>query len=335
MNIMIRKRKFLLNKLFILGIMLLNCLVIAAQKPKVVFATHWMPQAQFAGYYVAEDQGYYDDAGIDVEIIHATTTLNSMEILKNGEADIVSSFLVSAMRARVTGLDLVNITQLSQHSAILFISKKSGNIKSLDDFNGKKIGVWNKDFKDMPKCLIDEKKIDVEWIPILSSVNLFLMGGIDVLTVMYYNEYDIVYLSGVNLDELNTFFISDYGYDIPEDGLYTLQSTLDTRKNDLTAFTNASLKGWEYASNHKEYTVKLVVSIMREANIPSSNAHQSWMLDKILDLQSIKGKSISNTELDENDFNQVMDIFYNLNICKYPFTYKDFFKPLLPISNNK
>ena len=333
MKIKMSGRTFLITALLLVSFICINVSVLNAQKPKIVFATHWMPQAQFAGYYVAQDQGFYEDAGIDVEIIHATTTINSMEILESGKADVVSSFLISAMHSRCDGLNLVNIAQLSQHSAILFVSKKSSNIKSLEDFNGKKISIWNKDFSDMPKSLIKEYKLDVEWVPILSSVNLFLVGGVDIMTVMYYNEYDIIYLSGVNHDELNTFFISDYGYDIPEDGLYTLKTTYDTKKNELKAFVEASLQGWEYAANHRDYAVELIVNLMRKENIPSSITHQRWMLDKILEFQSLQGKSVSATELSPDDFKQVIDILYNLDTCKYPFTYKDFFKPILSISD--
>ncbi|HNQ68144.1 MAG TPA: ABC transporter substrate-binding protein [Bacteroidales bacterium] len=328
-------RIILKTKLLVIVLILSSGIVINAQKPKIVFATHWLPQAQFAGYYVALDQGFYDEAGLDVEIIHATTTTNSMEILESGKADVVSAFLISAMHSRCDGLNLVNIAQLSQHSAILFVSKKSGNIKSLEDFNGKKIGIWNKDFSDMPRSLIKEHKLNVEWVPILSSVNLFLMGGVDILTVMYYNEYHLIYLSGINHDELNTVFLSDFGYDIPEDGLYTLQSTYSNREKELKAFTSASLKGWEYAANNRDYTVKLVVDLMRNENIPTNIIHQRWMLDKILGFQATKGKSVSKGELDPNDFEQVKDILQNLDSCKFTYTYSDFFKPLLSKSHNK
>ncbi|MDD3859790.1 MAG: ABC transporter substrate-binding protein [Bacteroidales bacterium] len=335
MCIIFIERNFLKAKLFVLALMLFSGLSVYAQKPKVVFATHWMPQAQFAGYYVAQDQGFYEDAGIDVEIIHATTTTNSLELLESGKADVVSSFLISAMHSRCDGLELVNIAQLSQHSAILFVSKKSSNIKSLEDFNGKKISIWNKDFSDMPKSLIKEYNLDVEWVPILSSVNLFLVGGVDIMTVMYYNEYNVIYLSGIDHNELNTFFISDYGYDIPEDGLYALKNTYDAKKNELKAFVEASLKGWEYAAKNREYTVKLIVDLMRKENIPSSITHQKWMLDKVLEFQSIEGKAVSSGELDPNDFKQVMNILKNMNNCEFSFTYKDFFKPVVPIPNNK
>ncbi|MFH2142186.1 MAG: ABC transporter substrate-binding protein [Bacteroidota bacterium] len=303
---------------------------IEAQKNKLVFATQWLPQAQFAGYYVARDQGFYEEAGIDIEIISPSSTISSMEILTSEKADIVSGFLVSAIEARGKGFDLVNIAQLSQHSSIMFVSKKSSGINTLNDFNGKKIGIWKSDYMEVPMSLITEKKLNVEWVPILSSVNLFLMGGIDLMTVLSYNEYDLIYLSGVNKDELNTFFMSDYGYDVPEDGLYAMQNTVEKRKNDLRAFVNASLKGWEYAANNKEYTIELVVKLMREAHIPSCITHQRWMLDKVLDLQYIKSDSVIKTQLHPDDFNKAISIMQKNDNSKYSFEYEDFFQPVLP-----
>lgn len=301
-----------------------------AQKHKLVFAAQWLPQAQFAGYYVARDQGFYEAAGIDVEIIHPTVASNTMEFLFSKKADIISLFLITALNCHSKNADIVNIAQLSQHSAVMFVSRKSSGIKTLNDFNGHKIGIWKSGFDESPKSLIKEHKLNVEWVPIHSSVNLFLMGGLDIMTVMWYNEYHQIYLSGVNKEELNTFFMSDFGYDIPEDGLYTLQNTLDTKREDLAHFVEASLKGWEYAAQNREYTVDLVVDLMRKAHISSNKAHQRWMLDKMLELQSIKDKTVKKTQLDPNDFNKAVNILKNSYITEQPCVYEDFFCPVLP-----
>ena len=222
----------------------------SAQKQKIVFATQWLPQAQFAGYYVAREKGFYDEAGLDVTIKYPPTTGNVMSYLTDGTADIISQFLISAMKARSAGTDLVNIAQFSEHYAILFVSLKESGIKTLDDIRGKKVGIWKSGFYEAPKAFLANKKINVQWVPIASTVNLFLMNGIDVMTVMWYNEYNQLYLSGINEDEMNTFFLSKYGYDIPEDGLYALSKTLKVKPENLSAFVKASLKGWQYAAAH-------------------------------------------------------------------------------------
>jgi len=302
-----------------------------AQQQKLVFCTQWLPQAQFAGYYVAKDKGFYKQVGLDVEILHPSATVNAAAFLKAGKADVISLFLTTGINNRQKGLDLVNIAQVSQHSAIMFVSLKINGINELSKFNGKKIGIWLSGFDEVPKALVKKNHLGVEWVPIQSTVSLFMRGGIDIMTVMYYNEYDQVYLSGVNRNEINTFFMSDYGFDVPEDGLYVLRQTASSKKEALKAFVEATLKGWAYAALNKEYTINLVIKLMNEAQVPATRAHQKWMLDKILEMQDIKGKGVRTTELNPEDFRKAIDIMQNHYNAEFNFDYNDFFQPALSL----
>ncbi len=303
---------------------------IYSQTNKLVFSPHWMPQAQFAGYYMAKEMGFYAEAGLDVEIIHPSATINAIEFLKSGQADVVSHFLVTAITARAEGIPMVNIAQLSQHSAIMLVSMKSSGIETIQDFEGRKIGVWMSGFEEVPKAMMIEHGLTVEFVPILWSVNLFLLGGLDLMTVMWYNEYNQLYLSGINHDELNTFFLKDYGYDIPEDGLYTLLHTLEQRPEDLRAFTEATLRGWEYVSRNKDAAIDLVIEKMRALKIPSNKAHQSWMLDRVLELLDPEDKDLLPGQLLEADFNLATGVLKERGIIKGSCSFHDFYKPVLP-----
>lgn len=302
-----------------------------AQNPKLVFSAHWMPQAQFAGYYVAKDQGFYEAAGIDVDIIHPSASVNAVEFLATGQADIISLFLITGIEVRQKGLDLVNIAQLSQHSAIMFVAQKSSGIETLEDFAGKKVGVWMSGFEELPRAMMDQHDIEVEWVPILSTVNLFLLGGIDVMTVMFYNEYNQLYLSGINRDELNTFFATDYGFNIPEDGLYTLRQTALNRQTELGAFAEATLRGWSFAAQNKEYTLDLVMGLMRKNSIPANKAQQSWMLDKVLEMLDLQNDKLTPGKLDKDDFNHACEIIRRQHDADFQIEYNDFFKPALQL----
>lgn len=318
-------------KLVVLGLMLLPGPELRGQGKKLVFSAHWLPQAQFAGFYVAKDQGFYKEAGLNVEIIHPPASIPATEFLKNGKADIISLFLTTAINNRQQGLDLISIGQLSQHSAILFVSLKKNGIHELSGFNGKRIGVWSSGYDEVPKAMTAKNQLSVEWVPLLSTVNLLLAGGIDIMTVMYYNEYNQIYLTGVDVDEMNTFFMSDYGFDVPEDGLYVLRQTALSRNKDLRAFMEATLRGWQYASQNKEYTLDLVIRVMRQERIPANKSHQKWMLDKVLEMQDLKGKSLQPTELDRVDFQQAIDIMRNHYKLPFNIEYDDFFRPALPL----
>lgn len=274
--------------------------------PTLVFAPQWLPQAQFAGYYVAQDQGFYRDAGVEIEIIHPSASIQTTALLASGKADVISLFLVTAITARNKGLDMVNIAQLSQHSAIMIVAKKKSGINELSQLNGKKIGIWKSGFDELPKALIAQKNLKVEWVPVLSTVNLFLMDGIDAMTVMWYNEYHQIVLSGINEDELCPFFLSKYGFDIPEDGLYCLRSTLNTKREALQKFVEATLRGWEYAALNRSYALDVVEDRMNKAHIPSNRAHQAWMLDKMIELIDPDQKTVKKGQLLQQDYQKAI-----------------------------
>ncbi|MDA3944924.1 MAG: ABC transporter substrate-binding protein [Bacteroidetes bacterium] len=306
---------------------------LSAQQKPLVFSTHWLPQAQFAGYYMAQEKGYYKDAGLDVIIKHPPANLNALNYLQDGSADIVSLFLITALDARLHDFDLVNIAQMSEHSAVVFVSFADGPVQTLKDFDNKKIGIWEGGFDESPKTMVKHHNLKVEWVPILSSVNLFLMKGIDLMTMMWYNEYNQLYLSGINPDELNTFSLSDYGFDIPEDGLYVKEATYQDRKVELQAFVEASLKGWQYANQNFDETIDIVLNKMRASKVSANEAHQRWMLSKILEFQGFSGNQEKKTQLMKVDFQKALEVLKENNndlpATAKEITFETFYKPLL------
>nr|HPR33913.1 ABC transporter substrate-binding protein [Prolixibacteraceae bacterium] len=180
---MVRKTALIIL-IFTRGILLFG------QLPEITFTPHWLPQAQFAGYYMALEKGIYTAEGVDVTIVHPSAAVMATEKLLSGESDVISLFLITALSVKDKGVDLVNIAQFSQNSALLFVAKKSKNIRLLDDLNQKRIGIWKSGFDEVPKALVNSHNFKVTWVPILSSVNMFMMDGVDAMTVMWYNEYD-------------------------------------------------------------------------------------------------------------------------------------------------
>lgn len=299
------------------------------QKGTITFMPQWLPQAQFAGYYMAMEKGFYKDEGVDVKIVHPSASLIATESLKNGDVDVISLFLVSAITSVDKGVNLVNIAQLSQNSGLLFVTKKDKNITSIRDLNGKKVGIWKSGFDEIPKSVIQTHNLKVTWVPLLSSVNMFMMDGIDVMTVMWYNEYDQIINSGYNPEELKTFFFSDLGFNIPEDGLYCLDSTYQNKKDELQKFVRATLKGWEYARNHQEETIQVVLNYMKKEHVPTNYAHQKWMLEKVLQLMKPKATHVKNGVLQLEHFNKAQDHLFNGKFISKKINYSDFFKPVL------
>ncbi len=317
---------------FLSGIFSVSILCgVNAQTEKLTFSPHWIPQAQFAGYYVALDRGFYKEAGLDVQIIHPSASVSAFDYLLNGKADLISSFLLDGIRQRAQGVPVINIGQLSQHSALMMVAKKKNGINQLKDLNHKRLGIWSTGFDDIPKALIRENNYEIELVHILNTINLFLMDGVDALTVMYYNEYDQIINSGINEDELTSFFFSEYGFDIPEDGWYCLEKTYTAKKEALRKFISATLKGWEYAAQHKDYTINLVVEEMNKAHLPNNQAHQRWMLDKILELITPGNKNVKKGHLLEQDYFRATNILKSGLLDNYKesdLLIESFYRPL-------
>lgn len=302
--------------------------VLYGQMQKLTFTPHWLPQAQFAGYYVASEKGFYQQEGLDVEIVHPSASVMATEKLVKGESDIISLFLTSALTARDQGIDLVNVAQLSQHSGLLFVAYKDVNINKLADLNGKKIGIWESGFDEIPRALIQSNNCKVEWVPILSTINLFKERGIDALTLMWFNEYKQLLNSGINPDELTTFFFSEYSYNIPEDGLYCLSSTLKNKKPELEKFVRATLKGWEYARAHPQEAVEIVVALMKKSFVSTNLSHQKWMLEKMLEMIEPGNKNVSKGELAESDFIKTRNILFEGGYVTQKASFAEFYYPL-------
>jgi NitT/TauT family transport system substrate-binding protein len=250
----------------------------------ISFIPQWGPQAQFAGYYVAYEQGIYKKYGLDVRIIQGGAHKPSSETLEKGEADIASIWLSTATQKRSHKVKLVNVGQIVQRSSLMLIAKKSRGINKPLDLNGKKVGLWGAEFRIQPEAFFKKHRISVTVVPQSYSVNLFLRDGVDAASAMWYNEYHTIINAGINPDELTAFFYSDYGLNFPEDGLYVMEDALKKDPEAICAFVNASLEGWRHAFDHPDDAVSIILKYMVAANVPANRVHQTWMLSRMKDI---------------------------------------------------
>ena len=253
---------------------------------KASFIPHWSPQAQFAGYYVAYEKGFYKKRGIDLTILQGGPDRPSSQFLTTGKTDFATMWLSTAVRLAANGQEIINIAQIIQRSALMLVAKKSSNIKTPQDINGKKVSLWGEDFQIQPKAFFKRYNLDVKIIPQSFSVNLFLRGGVDVASAMWYNEYHTIINSGLNPDELTTFLFHEHGLNFPEDGIYTLEKTFKKDPALAGAFVKSSIEGWLYAFSHPEEALDIVLKYISQAKIPANRVHQKWMLNRMKDLIS-------------------------------------------------
>ena len=313
----------------ILLFVITNSLILSqgSELKKYTFATHWLPQAQFAGYYIALEKGFYQDAGLNIEIVHGGPKKSSSDFIKSGEAHFASLWLTNAIQLKESGVNLINIAQLVHKSALMLIAKKNSGILKPEDMQGHKVGLWGGDFTIQPKAFFKKYNLDVKIVPQASSINLFLLDGVRVTSAMWYNEYHSIINSGYDPEDLTTFFFSDYGLNFPEEGLYVSESFLTNHTDDCKKFIEATLKGWMWAFENKFSAIMIVEKYMRQAKIPFNRSHQSWMLSRFEDMLLGNSKEIK-IKLSEEDYNFVGQMLKENGLIKKTPPFSTFFKSI-------
>jgi len=296
-------------------------------KLKTTLKVQWFPQAQFAGFIMAMEKGFYQAEGIEFDLLFSDGSDSPIENIISGEVDFCTAWLSQTIPSKAQGNDLVNICQLLQKSSMMLVAKKSSNIKEPQDMNGRRIGLWSGDFSIQPNAFFEKFGISFEQVPQSYNIHAFLADAWDVTSAMYYNEYHKIIQAGINENELNSFFFSEFDLNFPEDGIYCLKSTLDDNPELCRKMVNASLKGWEYAFQHKDETLQIVMKYCDEYYMQTNIALQSWMLDVIE--QSVKYKTGETRSdwgyLKEYDFNKVCEILMNQGLLKQKPIYNEFF----------
>jgi NitT/TauT family transport system substrate-binding protein len=256
---------------------------------KVSLIPQWMPQAQFAGYMVARDKGFYREVGLDLNLLHGGPGKSPFDYLSSGHATFGVQWLSVGIQQKASGVPVVNLAQIVQQSALMIVAKKDSGILSPKDLQGRKVGLWEGHFY-LPALLFFQRlNVSVQIVPNYSSVDLFLKGGLDAMSAMWYNEYHQIINSGLDQDELTTFFFRDFGVDFPEDGLYCMEKTFEEDPRTCRAFVEASLKGWLYAFSHKDEAVDIVMNHCTAGGVVTNKPHQRWMLARMEDLILPKG----------------------------------------------
>ena len=262
-------------------LLLLVCTAIGAQD-KLIFTPQWSAQAQFAGYYVAQEKGFYKQAGINVEIVHPSVTQSAMRRIRNNESHATTLQLVQAMDIIDNGIPLVNILQTSMNNALVIASRRNKNPLTQ---KGAKVGIWNAGFGQIAICMSIKEGLDYQWIPYASNINLFVSGAIDATLAMSYNEYYQLVHAGFIPTKDNVYRFCEHGYNVQEDGVYMARDYYMKHKEQAHRFAAASRKGWEWAAAHPEETLDIVMRYVQKDHIATNRILQQLMLTDILRLQ--------------------------------------------------
>ena len=272
-----------MNKTFIFLIALLaTSLSVKAQEETLVFTPQWTAQAQFAGYYVAEAMGFYSEAGLDVRIEHPSATSSAMSRLHSGRCQATTLTLCQAMETVDEGTPLVNILQTSMNNAMVIVSARNQDPLTQ---KGARVGIWSVGFGQLAICMSTKEHLDYEWIRFAQNVNLFVSGALDATVAMSYNEYYQLMQAGVEMTDTNVYRFCDHGYNVQEDGVYMTWDYYEKHKEQALRFAEASRRGWEWAAEHPDETLDIVMQYIENDRVATNRVMQKLMLQEVLRLQ--------------------------------------------------
>ena len=247
-----------------------------------MFTPQWTAQAQFAGYYVAEVKGFYREAGIKVQIVHPSATQPAMSRLRENRCQATTLQLCQALEIVGDGMPLVNILQTSMNNAMVIVAAKDEDPLK---HKGARVGIWSVGFGQLAICMSIMDHLNYEFIRFAQNVNLFVSGALDATLAMSYNEYYQLIQAGIKVTDKNVYRFCDHGYNVQEDGVYMRRDYYEKHREQAHKFAQASRKGWEWAAQHPEETLDIVMQYVDRENIATNRIMQRLMLKEVLRLQ--------------------------------------------------
>jgi len=255
---------------------------------KVTIQLKWVTQAQFAGYYVAQDKGYYQAEGLDVTIKPGGPDIATPQVIAGGGADVIVDWMPSALASREKGVALVNIAQIFKKSGMMLTCRKDSGIKSPSDFRGKTLGVWF--YGNEYPFLSWMSKLGIpttggsNGVTVLKqgfNVDPILQKQAECVSTMTYNEYWQVIDAGLSPSELVVYKYEDQGVSTLEDGLYVMENKLKNKAfvSKMARFLKASIKGWKYAGDHPDEAADIVLE--NDDTGAQTEKHQRRMMREI------------------------------------------------------
>jgi NitT/TauT family transport system substrate-binding protein len=298
----------MIRKMLLGAAMTLALSLPAAAQERVTIQLKWVTQAQFAGYYVAKDKGFFKAEGLDVTIKPGGPDIAPPQVIAGGGADVVVEWMPAALAAREKGVPLVNIAQPFKRSGMMLTCRKDAGVATPADFKDKTLGVWffGNEYPFMAWMAKLGYKTDgsaggVKVIKQGFNVDPIIQKQAACVSTMTYNEYWQVIDAGLKPEELVVFNYTDQGVSTMEDGLYVLENRLSDPAfvARMGKFVKAAMKGWDYARANPDEAAKIVLD--NDASGAQKEPHQKRMMGEINKLTAG-----SNGKLDPADFERTV-----------------------------
>lgn len=241
----------------------------------------WLPQSQFMGYYMAAAKGYYEEEGIDIEILPGGADIIPEQQVYNGVADVGVTWVSTLMKYQEQGWELTHVGQIFQKSAMLLVSKAATGIETTEDLKGKKVGSWFGGNEYEIYALLEANGIDrdkdLEMVQQDYTMNQLINDEIDATSAMIYNEYGLLLESGIAKEDLHVFDMNDAGVAMLEDCLFVNSEWIAENEDLYVRFLRASIKGWADACADPAAAGQVVYDVDNSVSLE----HQVYMAEEI------------------------------------------------------
>ena len=259
----------------------------------------WLPQAQFAGYYVALDQGYFQEEGFDdVEVLPSGGDIVPQDALVAGDVDFAVAWVPKVLGTMENqGVELTDIAQVFQKSGTTQVSWKGSGITSVDDFEGKRIGSWGFGNEWEIFAAMADKGLDASTVQITTqdfSMNALLDKDVDAAQAMTYNELaqlletvDPATGKLYTMDDIDVISYEDTAGAMLQDALWADTQRLadDPAYADAAKrFLKAVVKGWVYARDNPTEAADITYAAATAPGVdafPVGPTHQLWQMNEV------------------------------------------------------
>ncbi len=316
----------------------------------VNFQSKWFPQAQFAGYFVAQDKGFYAEEGLVVTVLDGGN-VNPTVAVASGNADFGTDWVANILTQRDQGLNVVNIAQMYQTSGYRLVALKSSGIETIADMAGRKVGVWAFGNEFAAEAVFSAAGLtsnldptvtnpDVDAVVYAFDPSLVFPNEVDVASAMTYNELDQIVGLGYDLSTLSILNPADIGADLLEDSVFATPATLATtnfKGSGLSGaevaqrFLRASIRGWEYAIANQEEAVQIVLASCGDTCAGSGSRqspliHQTWQMAEVAKLVKPTADTAVGA-LDQTAFERSVKLLVDVGLINTAYTWEEAVDP--------
>ena len=274
----------------------------------VNFQSKWFPQAQFAGYFVAQDKGFYAEEGLDVTILDGGN-VNPTVAVASGNADFGTDWVANILTQRDQGLEVVILAQVYQTSGYRLVALGNSGIEEIADLAGRRVGVWGFGNEFAAEAVFSAAGFtsnldptvtdpDIDAVVYAFDPSLVFPNEVDAASAMTYNELDQIVGLGYELNTLNVLDPASIGADLLEDSIFATPQTLATEdfkgsglsgREVAERFLRATIRGWEYAIENQEEAVQIVLAHCGDTCAGSGSRqspliHQTWQMAEVAKL---------------------------------------------------